>query len=419
MTAPLDSSSLAEYETLRRRSVSIQKLGEWEARKTEEGDIFFVKEREDGSPAAFSEQIPNEAVEAAPKSDSEEEEDEDATGNLHRKERERKQDDEVVAVITPDPKVAAVKPDPRPLPLETQRKIMSLPGNDECADCGSGLTQPEACWASVTYGILLCITCSGFHRGLGTHVSYVRSLNLDNWSDEQMARMTAWGNAKFNKFWSEVCEDRAHFSSFSASSSRSRYLSNDLTRFRSNNASGAVGTSSPSFTLSAPKTVALRDASASSQPSSPAIKKKHSFSSSSSSSSCALCGVSFNLTSHRKHGCRQCLKTVCSTCAPAANSKPIPSLGHINPVRHCSRCYRSPFIDWENQFATVTSDKVARTPRRKLTIGDALSKLTMSASSSSSSASTMNTTTNNNNNNKGNVGGASSSNNKRSSLKSS
>jgi stromal membrane-associated protein len=37
-------------------------------------------------------------------------------------------------------------------------------------------------WATLNYGALICIECSGIHRNLGTHLSRVRSLELDDWS---------------------------------------------------------------------------------------------------------------------------------------------------------------------------------------------------------------------------------------------
>jgi len=36
-------------------------------------------------------------------------------------------------------------------------------------------------WASLNLGTVLCIECSGVHRNLGTHLSRVRSLDLDDW----------------------------------------------------------------------------------------------------------------------------------------------------------------------------------------------------------------------------------------------
>jgi hypothetical protein len=35
-------------------------------------------------------------------------------------------------------------------------------------------------------GVFLCIRCSGIHRGMGTHISKVKSVDLDMWTPEQM-----------------------------------------------------------------------------------------------------------------------------------------------------------------------------------------------------------------------------------------
>ena len=39
----------------------------------------------------------------------------------------------------------------------------------------------EPDWCSLNLGCLLCIECSGVHRNLGSHISRIRSLTLDNW----------------------------------------------------------------------------------------------------------------------------------------------------------------------------------------------------------------------------------------------
>lgn len=70
-------------------------------------------------------------------------------------------------------------------------------GNTHCVDCDA----PNPDWASLNHGALMCITCSGIHRNLGSHISRVRSLNLDDWSNEQLSVMTAIGNTVANQIW--------------------------------------------------------------------------------------------------------------------------------------------------------------------------------------------------------------------------
>lgn len=62
-------------------------------------------------------------------------------------------------------------------------------------------------WASLNLGALMCIECSGIHRNLGTHLSRVRSLDLDDWPVELSMVMTAIGNAMANSVWEGALEN--------------------------------------------------------------------------------------------------------------------------------------------------------------------------------------------------------------------
>lgn len=99
--------------------------------------------------------------------------------------------------------------------------------NRMCADCRA----PEPDWCSLNLGILLCIgkeesfscmrsvlmdecragvDCSGTHRSLGTHISKVRSLTLDeqSFTTHTVEFFMQMGNARSNAIWDPL----GHFS---------------------------------------------------------------------------------------------------------------------------------------------------------------------------------------------------------------
>uniref|UniRef100_A0A7M4DYE0 Arf-GAP with GTPase, ANK repeat and PH domain-containing protein 3 n=1 Tax=Crocodylus porosus TaxID=8502 RepID=A0A7M4DYE0_CROPO len=80
--------------------------------------------------------------------------------------------------------------------------VRTARGNSFCVDCDA----PNPDWASLNLGALMCIECSGIHRNLGTHLSRVRSLDLDDWPGELLAVMTAIGNALANAVWEGAVE---------------------------------------------------------------------------------------------------------------------------------------------------------------------------------------------------------------------
>jgi len=77
-------------------------------------------------------------------------------------------------------------------------RIRALPGNDVCCDCSN--IKPQ--WASVSYGALMCLECSGQHRSLGVHLSFVRSVQMDSWTDKQIKALeTSGGNQALVDFF--------------------------------------------------------------------------------------------------------------------------------------------------------------------------------------------------------------------------
>ncbi|KAJ1334844.1 hypothetical protein BSLG_007998 [Batrachochytrium salamandrivorans] len=70
------------------------------------------------------------------------------------------------------------------------KELMQQSDNRKCADCRKR-------WVAVP-GLDLA---RGIHRSLGTHISKVKSADLDTWTTEQIESMMRWGNGRANLYW--------------------------------------------------------------------------------------------------------------------------------------------------------------------------------------------------------------------------
>lgn len=79
-------------------------------------------------------------------------------------------------------------------------QVTEQSGNQRCCDCGAQDTE----WASLGFGNLVCLTCAGFHRSLGTHITSVRAIKLDSWTPDQVKYLERGGNKSFQAYCESI-----------------------------------------------------------------------------------------------------------------------------------------------------------------------------------------------------------------------
>ena len=207
--------------------------------------------------------------------------------------------------------------------------ILDTDGNDVCADCES----PAPDWCSLGFGTVICIDCAGFHRSLGVHITYVKSLGSDILSAKHLSFLTDGGNYTFLDYVKHCVHDYRR-------GDKKIYYNSKVVYYKELLAAKVGGRAPyPQEAFAASVPTPAEQLYKTPSPPSPWTRDED-------ARECEICVRSFSLLL-RRHHCRRCGRCVCKYCAPKDNTKPIPEWNMREPVRHCKICYRSPCIDWK------------------------------------------------------------------------
>ena len=210
-----------------------------------------------------------------------------------------------------------------------------------CFDCNQPHGNAEPPWASVSYGVTLCLNCAGVHRSFGVNVSFVRSLGLDTLTNRERRSLDLGGNRKFATFlanpergvprriWLALPQQTRYFTP--AADLYRRQLKAELDAADDAPQAGDAQAAAPSG-------LSMDTAIRPPPPSAALADSPPRWTANREAPRCELCRADFHLLKWRHH-CRGCGRCVCDECSPSASWRPLPNfLGHEAPARHCKLC---------------------------------------------------------------------------------